>query len=264
MAKQKGMKKKHRIRNSIENIILLIAIAVFCFAAYKIISSQLEYKQANDEYDKLNTAYVKIEAAPEIVEIDGEEVMENPIDFAGLEAENSDIVAWIEIGAIEASYPVMQAEDNDFYLHRTFEKVYNFAGCIFLDYNNKADFTDKNTIIYGHNMKNGSMFGNLKKFKEEGVYESNPYIWVYTKDYIYKYEIYACQEISVNKRLPINLASNRRFMEYVRESLENSDIDTKVTVDKDDRVISLYTCTTNSSSRFIVNAKLVEQYKSKN
>ena len=82
--------------------------------------------------------------------------MKNPIDFESLDAVNSDIIGWIRIGALDISYPVAQSEDNDYYLHRTFEKKDNFAGCIFVDFHNSSQFTDPNTIVYGHNMKDGS------------------------------------------------------------------------------------------------------------
>ncbi|MFR3321064.1 MAG: sortase domain-bontaining protein [Lachnospiraceae bacterium] len=76
---------------------------------------------------------------------------------------NSDIVGWLRIRALDISYPVVQGKDNDYYLHRTFEKTDNFAGCLFVNSYNMGDFTDQNTIIYGHNMKNGSMFGKLSR-----------------------------------------------------------------------------------------------------
>ena len=78
-------------------------------------------------------------------------------------------MGWLRIRALGISYPVVQGEDNDFYLHRTFEKEDNFAGCIFVNCDNSGNFTDQNTIIYGHNMKDGSMFGKLKKFREEQI-----------------------------------------------------------------------------------------------
>ncbi len=91
-------------------------------------------------------------------------VLKNPIDFTQLLSVNSDIVGWLRIRALDISYPVVQGKDNDYYLHRTFEKTDNFAGCLFVNSYNMGDFTDQNTIIYGHNMKNGSMFGKLKNF----------------------------------------------------------------------------------------------------
>lgn len=95
------------------------------------------------------------------------------------------------IGALDLSYPVVQGEDNQYYLHHTYEKTENFAGTLFADKKNAPDFSDPNTIIYGHNMKNGTMFGSLKKFKDQAVYNAEPYIWLLTPDVNYQYEIFS-------------------------------------------------------------------------
>ena len=88
-------------------------------------------------------------------------VLKNPVDFESLQKVNEDIIGWIRVSALGISYPIAQSTDNDYYLHRTFERVDNFAGCIFMEYQNHSDFSDKNTIIYGHNMKNGSCFWHV-------------------------------------------------------------------------------------------------------
>lgn len=116
-------------------------------------------------------------------------MLKNPVDFESLKKVNEDIIGWIRVNALDISYPIAQSTNNDYYLHRTFERVDNFAGCIFMEYQNHSDFSDKNTIIYGHNMKNGSMFGTLRKFYEDEVYEKAPYFWIYTPDKIYRYDI---------------------------------------------------------------------------
>lgn len=85
------------------------------------------------------------------------------VDFASLKSINDDVIGWIYMEALpQISYPMVQGKDNNMYLHQTYEKNYNFAGTIFIDYENKRDFSDCNTLVYGHNMKNGSMFGMLK------------------------------------------------------------------------------------------------------
>ena len=99
-----------------------------------------------------------------------EEVTYQPpeVDFEELQKMNSDVIGWIEVEAIpEISYPIVRGEDNDYYLHRTFKKANNSAGSIFVDYRNGQYFGDCNTIVYGHNMKNGSMFGKLKWLTEK-------------------------------------------------------------------------------------------------
>lgn len=92
---------------------------------------------------------------------------------------NEDIVAWIQIPGIGVDYPVVQGEDNEYYLHHTFRKEVNKAGSIFLDYRNRADFTEQRVIIYGHNMKDGSMFHVLRKFQDIDFYREHEEIWLY-------------------------------------------------------------------------------------
>lgn len=211
------------------------------------------------------------ETETEIVEDeDGQEVvksypvMRNPVDFDKLKEVNEDIIGWIRVSALDISYPIAQSIDNDYYLHRTFEREDNFAGCIFMEYQNNSDFSDKNTIIYGHNMKNGSMFGKLRKFYEEGVYESAPYFWIYTPDEIYRYDIFSCSEVGVSsKTYQITFSKEEDFAQYIDNAFTSSVVDgTDVKVTTDDRIVTLSTCTGNEATRFVVQGKLAKIYKS--
>ena len=205
MAK-KTKKKKGGPLNVILTLGIVVCIGVIAYSGYKLISTGLAYKEGEDEYNSLRKYTMEV-TEPETVTDSGEEedaqednrspvdasaVPQEPVtpplqvDFAALQAINPDIVGWIYIEALDISYPVVQGEDNDFYLHRTFEKKDNFAGSIFVEYRNSGDFTDPNTIIYGHNMKNQSMFGKLKLLKEWEEYKDSMYFWVMTPDYSYR------------------------------------------------------------------------------
>jgi len=190
-------------------------------------------------------------------------IMRNPVDFAKLQEVNEDIVGWIRVNALGISYPITQGEDNDYYLHRTFEGVENFAGCIFMEYQNNSDLTDKNTIIYGHNMKNGSMFGKLKQFKEEGVYDSNPYFWIYTPEKVYRYDIFSCAEVGVfGDTYQISFVDDEAFMKFVDNAKARSVVDGSwVEVTEEDSVVTLSTCTGNDATRFVVQGRLGKVYK---
>ncbi len=191
-------------------------------------------------------------------------VMANPIDFEELESVNEDIVGWLRIRALDISYPVVQAEDNDFYLHRTFEKTDNFAGCLFLNYLNRPDLTDQNTIVYGHNMKNGSMFGKLKQFREEGTYEKSKFFWIFTPDFIYQYRIFAATVVNKTGLTYQTAFTDEQFDEFIDYAFEHSEIDAgEVEVTKEDRIVTLSTCTGDDSTRFAVMGKLAQVYVSK-
>ena len=119
------------------------------------------------------------------------------IDFEALLEENPDTVAWIDFPGQDVSYPIVQAEDNSRYLDYSFEGEKSVYGAIFLDYRNQGLMNDGNTVIYGHNMRNGSMFGFLKKYREKEYYEKYPYFNIYTPGQAYRCEIIACARLIV-------------------------------------------------------------------
>lgn len=126
-------------------------------------------------------------------------VMKNPpalfIDFDELRKVNGDMAAWIDFPGQDISYPVVQGTDNAHYLKYTFEGKRNAAGCIFVDSRNQGLLVDDNTIIYGHNMRNGSMFGRLKRYMEQEHYEQFPYFDLYLPDSVFRCRILACCRI---------------------------------------------------------------------
>ena len=187
--------------------------------------------------------------------------LKNPVDFAQLQNINPEVIGWIRVGSVIISYPVAQAKDNDYYLHRTFKKVDNFAGCIFENCNNSPFFTDQNTIIYGHNMKNGSMFGQLKKFKEQETFDKNPYFWMFTKDFIYQYRIFSSSIVSKIGDPYITRFSDEDFQKFIEKSISSSEIKCgDVSVTTDDRIMTLSTCTGDDATRRILQGVLVQVY----
>ena len=192
-------------------------------------------------------------------------VLQNPVNFAELNAVNPDVIGWLRIGAISVSYPVAQAADNDYYLHRTFKKVDNFAGCIFENCMNSPHFTDQNTIIYGHNMKNGSMFGKLKEFAKQETYDKNPYFWIFTPQFIYQYRIFSTAVVGKIGDPYITRFSQEDFLKFVEKSVATSEVrcDT-FTPDPSDRIVTLSTCTGNDSTRRILQGRLEQVYLAKN
>ncbi len=191
-------------------------------------------------------------------------LMTNPIDFTELQRVNDDIVGWLRIRALDISYPVVQSEDNDFYLHRTFEKTDNFAGCLFVNCENNPDLTDQNTVIYGHNMKNGSMFGKLKLFREEGTFEKSKYFWIFAPDFIYEYRIFSACVVDKTGLTYQTGFNDEEFRAFIEHAFTNSEVDTSgVEVTQDDRIVTLSTCTGDDATRFTVMGKLVQIYVSR-
>ena len=193
---QSKQKKKGDI---LLTLVLIVAIAVFCYAAVNLFHIYTEYKKGTDEYNHIEQMAVT-DRAPDSQEVAGPNAQPKApidVDFAALKSVNSDVVGWIYVEALDGiSYPIVQGKDNETYLHQTYEKNYNFAGTIFVDYENSPDFSDCNTLVYGHNMKNGSMFGHLKKFAEDQeTYNKSKYFWILTPDKNYRYEIISAYTI---------------------------------------------------------------------
>lgn len=163
-----------------------------------------KYHEAALEYQKLQK--YRIEKTDKgTVEADGSKIRDLQkdeedsvqIDFDGLYAINEDIVAWIQIPGIGVDYPVVQGEDNEYYLHYTFERKANIAGSIFLDCRNRADFTDNKVIMYGHHMKDGSMFSNLEKYQDDEFRKGHGKVILYLPDQTVEYEVAECRQVPV-------------------------------------------------------------------
>ena len=281
-------KRRTTFGDIMSTLLMLIALVVFIFSGYTLYGFYKEYQKGSNEYDNLESSYASDEGESEdldaledeaaLQDISGREVaniiwdgkeltvptMKNPIDFSELQQVNEDIAGWLRIRALDISYPVVQGEDNDYYLHRTFEKEDNFAGCLFVNCDNDRYFTDQNTIIYGHNMKNGSMFGKLKQFREEETYNKSKYFWMFTPDLIFQYRIFSAMVVNKTGLAYQTFYSDEDFDEWINKAFEGSEVENSgIQVTSDDHVVTLSTCTGDDSTRFVVMGKLVQIYASK-
>ena len=191
--------------NRKKEYVLLFVLSIIFFAAGRYVFRIWEvYHEAEDGYQKLKQYIVEGADKDEVDEgkdqiADSKETEEivQKIDFEGLRAINEDIVAWIQIPGIGVDYPVVQGEDNEHYLHYTFDGKENIAGSIFLDFRNKADFTDRKVILYGHNMQDGSMFSQLEKYQDDDFREEQGRVILYLPDKTLEYEIVKCRKVSM-------------------------------------------------------------------
>ena len=160
----------------------------------------------------------------------------------------------------DISYPIVQGTDNDYYLHHTYKKEEVFAGSIFMDCKNSKDFSDQNTIVYGHNMKNGSMFGTLKQYKLQETIDKSPYFWIITPDEAYKYKIFAVYTANVDgDTYTLIKGPGTETIEYGESMQEKSDIDMgEHEFKQTDKMVTLSTCTGDSATRFVVQGVRVD------
>ena len=192
--------------------------------------------------------------------------VENPINFNELERENEDIHGWITIPNTKIDYPIVQSysEDDLFYIDHDINKEKAKAGAIFTQKLNQRDFTDPNTLIYGHNMANGTMFRHLHKFKKKSFFEENQYFYIYTRGHILTYEIFAAYEYDDRHILnSFNFYDKEVYAEYLESVQKKNSIyknlrDVEITTD--DRIVTLSTCLTKSkpNKRYLVQGVLIK------
>ncbi len=185
------------------------------------------------------------------------EVME-AINLEALREVNPDVIGWIMVPDTKINYPIMQGEDNDFYLKHTWEGKENGVGSVFLECRNKTDFTEFNTIVYAHNMNDGSMFGDLKKYNSRWQWEKSPYIYITTDQGVFRYEIFASYRAPVDSftyGLSFNEAETRA--NFLIEAKNASTLETEVFPRATDRILTLSTCSgAGYSNRWVVQARL--------
>ena len=252
-------------------VFLLIFLAAAAFAVYYYVSQQ----KKEEVYDKLKEnnkteePEVKEEPKQEPVQAVPEEPeaepVDIPIDYAGLQEMNPEIYAWIRIPGTAVDYPIVQRpEDDAYYLDHTIEGAEGLPGSIYTESLNKKDFTDKNTVIYGHNMKDNTMFGSLKDYKDSAYMDEHSEVYIYTPEHIFTYKIFAA--VTYDSRhimVAFDFAQDEQYQAYL-DSLSQvrnmaSYINTDIPVTTADRIITMSTCNGNNDQRFLVEAVLIDE-----
>ncbi len=247
-------------------IVLIIAVCVFLFSAYQLFTIYREYSKGTKEYKEVEDSVItKVEGAKDEPESEnGEEGTtgeEFRVDFDKLSKMNEDSVAWIRFDEPkQISYPVVHTDDNSTYLTKTLTGQTNSSGTLFVDMNNEGDFTDKNTFIYGHNMKNGSMFGKLREYKSSKYCEKHPYFYIYTPDgKVRTYQVFATSIVETDSEsYQIHFENEEEFERYIQIVRKSALYATEVSVDGEDYIVSLSTCTNvTETQRMIVHGVLI-------
>ena len=253
----RGRRKKKGGSNIVSNIILVIAIVVFAVSAYKLYGIFSEYNNGDKEYQKIQDLVINTEKKDDTKE----EAFS--VDFEKLLEMNSDVVGWIRFDEpSEINYPVVQGRDNEEYLKRTFEANTNKLGTLFVDVNNPGDFSGRNTFIYGHNMKNGSMFAQLLKYKDDSFYKEHPYFYIYTPDgKVRTYEIFSAGVVKdTSDSYIMDYADDAAFQTYIDYIKQQSAYPTSAEVTTASKIVSLSTCTNvRDDERFLVHGVMIKE-----
>ncbi|MBO5459109.1 MAG: class B sortase [Lachnospira sp.] len=248
----------------LRRIILVIAIAVFCYSAFMLIKAFLEYKQGDDIYNNIQNQVLNTESSTSVT-IEEEENIEVPFvyDHNQLLSINSEGVGYLYIPSIDLRLPIVQSTDNEFYLSHTFDKTYNKNGCLFEDYRITGGLSSTNVIIYGHNMRNGSMFGQLPKYESESFYmaEGHDSFFIYTGNKIMQYRIFSAYITdAVSDTYSFNFSTKGSLQEYAGNMKALSIYDTGVNIEDVSQVVTLSTCMSyipGSDQRFIVQGTYI-------
>lgn len=262
---ERNTPKSKAVKFSAVALSLLLAAC----SSFMLVQKIGEYRESAEAYDGLAdlVEMPQQEEKPDTTEeTSGEDdsVVLPSVDFEILQENGPDIIAWLTLPDTAVNYPVTQAEDNDYYLRHLYDGTYNKAGCLFADYENKKDFSDRNTIIYGHNMRDGSMFASLNEYKEQSYYDSHPQMYLVTPDGGYLCDIFAAFEAkpkesgSDTSPWRMEWKDDGAYTTWLSAMADRSVVETDVTVTSSDKVLTLSTCTPGGASRFIVMGKLTE------
>lgn len=256
----------------------LAAIACLGTAAYfagLIWSTEREYQKGDDTYDALaelvkedpgkspdssetddNNKDISDFGASENAE-DEESTQEINLDLA--KQFNNDITAWLYCPDTVIDYPVCHGDDNSYYLTHLADGTYNRNGCLFVDCKNSSDFTDDNTIIYGHHMASGKLFASLIKYKDQDYYEEHPIMYLTTEEGTYKIELFSGYVTEIgSSAYTMNFAMAKEKTKWLKEISNKSDFTANaMTISSTDRIITLSTCAYDfQNARYVVHGKV--------
>lgn len=260
-------------------LILLIAAAIFGYGAFQMYGYVTENKISDESRDKLAQQSVvilpEVEESPDPVSDllpsssqDGEPGTGNRpdlsktiplrIDFETLRAENPDIIGWIYCADTPINYPIVQGEDNQYYVNHLVDGTALGSGAIFLDFRNYNDFSDLNSLIYGHNMTNKSMFGSLRYYRDQSYYEEHPVIWIATPEVAYRVDLIAACTTAADSDDYDIFTTQEELQLHLEEMINRSTFRSRVNPSVVSRIVTLSTCTYDyDNARYIVIGNLL-------
>ena len=253
MGGKRFVKKTNKPKILFLNILELFFIALMIFSGIKILNWYKENKMNSMQLEEISK-YVTIE------NIENEEDEKYKIDFNALKEKNSDIVGWLKVENTDIEFPVVQTQNNNFYLNHSFDKNYNSAGWIFMDCNNKNYYSDKNVVIYGHNRRDGSMFATLKNILtiEWQNNTENHIIQFITEKEEIKYQVFSVYKIeNEDYYLTNNFKDDKEFQVFIDKIKSRSIKDFGIEVLGSDNILTLSTCADNNNYRVVLHAKKI-------
>lgn len=243
---------------------IILAILLWAILIYSVVmlwNIGKEYFGAGKSYEQLAEQYVSTQSTvsvtvPKVTDPEEEESTEPTekvwdeyapieVNFDALMEENSDVVGWLYSENTVINYPVVQGPDNNYYLDKLLNKKYNICGTLFLDYRNNWDFSHYQNILYGHKMKNGSMFGSIPSYKKQAYYEEHPYMYLLTPEQDYKVILVAGYVVPSNASAYMIAESPEERDALIEKARAKSTFQADVEILETDRLLTLSTCVTD-------------------
>ncbi len=252
--KDKTAKKSGKGLRIICILIMIVLLGVIGYCVYNIITIQNEYNESKNAFQAVADLVVKKIKVPSSDDKEAEVTVE--IDFEELNRQNKDIFAWIFCDGTPLNYPVVKGKNNDQYLRHLIDGRYNNSGTLFLDSSNSKDLSDAHSFIFGHNMKNGTMFACLLNYSKNGYYEEHPYIYLFTKDVNYRLEVFSAYKTtdSDTESYKKDIKRNDDMTAYFNGLKGRSDFSCDIEYARGDKILTLSTCEySRASGRYVVH-----------
>lgn len=243
----------------IKKILSLILLIIIFFCAMKIYQKRLGYYTDSRDYDNLRALSPLSDSS---INKNPEEHNQDAESEKNLKNINSDYRFWIKVEGTNIDFPVVQGEDNDFYLHHNFNKEKSFSGSIFVDSENNLN-DDSNIVVYGHNMRNDTMFAQIKHFKNENFFNANKYVTLYRDGKKSKFEIFSVYQENakdLESEIKINFSNKDDYEKYLKDQEEKSLFKREgIDLNSNDRILTLITCGYDFvNARIVVVAKEID------
>ena len=248
---------------------LCVAGAAFCgWNFYQEIKPRVEAEQV---YDQIREMAFREQESGTVVEGDEETAVEdmdtgNGPDFEVLQQWNPDVAGWLRSPGTDIDYPVVQGQDNDYYLNHTADGVRSIIGSIFMESKNQRGFQDDVTVLYGHHIRGGRMFSSLSGYKGQSYYEEHPVLYLYTPDRDYRVELFAGQILDGQTgTFPLVFESTDARADWLRQLSASSSFDSRITVEDGERILALCTCSYEyDDARYVVYGVLRDMEEEQN
>lgn len=272
----KSKKKKLVLKKGFIVLFLILFTILGLYSSYNIIRWAIDAenteKQIEEIHETVEIKEITDSTATEIVNPPKkEEIKENPywdyikmnlinVDFTKLKEQNSDTVGWIQVSGTNINYPFVQTDNNTYYLKKDFNKKYNSAGWVFMDYRNNLENLNQNTILYAHGRVDGTMFGSLKNIFESNWYnnKNNHVVKLSTEYQNTMWQVFSVYRIpETSDYLEINFNNNEKYMNFLNMLQNRSELKFDVSLNEEDKILTLSTCY-KENDRVVLHAKLIK------